>query len=298
MSMPAEQDVSENPISVFARTEGKNTLTVPQFGTVRLRVACKSKTPILMDPMPEDTIINDLIMAQRKPADRESSVQDRAAAKVMRDPDGNIAIPQNMLFACLTEGGREMKVPGNTRKNISSGERSLVPSFLRIEEEYLRLYNHQGGEAVWVPDVRKGTGTTGTAVGIVRAKVKEWAFVCTVVVTLRGGITERVVPELFTTAGLVAGLGGFRPQKKGPFGQFEIMFVEELERSGPQGGNKAPEKAKRGRKAKSAEAETLAKGGDELDEGDDEETSTRGSLTDDEGEGDEDRLAAAGADLE
>ena len=183
-------------------------------GEVKIQVECQGKSPLLMQAMSVETIVNVLIRRQRQPAKTDLSLEEMAETCLYRE-NGNIGIPATNLFSCLIEAGRHVAFSGKTK--ISTKDSTLLPSFLSIEEMFLPLT----GAGKWKPDVRRGQMKDGTAVGIVRPMFKEWGFKVTLMVDL-SETTEATVKRLLEIAGRRVGLCSFRPQKRGPFGQFKI----------------------------------------------------------------------------
>lgn len=205
----------------------------------RIMVECKGITPLLMASMDEETIVNVLILGHRPMKDTETSMRKRAAKSLYLDPKDNWpGIPAQNLFACLREAGRHVIFIGRTK--ISTAESTLLPSFLSLEEDFLRLTGltaprpddrwgrKQDPCEDWVYDVRRGQMDNGTTVGIVRPKFDNWGFKTTITVDLKE-IDENKVKELFRMAGRRVGLCSFRPEKNGMFGQFQVTSWTEME---------------------------------------------------------------------
>lgn len=195
------------------------------------KIRCVGISPLMMDRMSAETLAG-LGTGVRPQEQKDRPAIDKATEKIYRDPNGRIALPAEMLFACLVGAGRNVK---NGRKAISTATTTTVPDLLSIEDAYLPLINIpaevNGAEKdYWTVDVRKGTGNNGpkpVAVNITRPKFEKWEFETTVTVDEKKA-GEDTFKALFTSAGSTQGLGSFRPNKKGMFGRFKVAEMKEV----------------------------------------------------------------------
>lgn len=190
--------------------------------TAKVTVLCRGITPILMNPATEEvlkTLPGYGLSAGAKKKKEETPPEDTAAGKIIRCADtGQIGIPVEYLYSCLVNAGRSVTYSG--KKNISTAESSLVPSFLLINNGFLPFVNQDSG---WAVDMRRGVNkSTKGAMCVIRPKFKEWEFGVDIEVDT-GEIDVDKVKTLFEVAGKKVGLGDFRPAKKGQFGRFEVV---------------------------------------------------------------------------
>lgn len=196
-----------------------------------LEISCIGISKLLMDRMSEATL-DSLITGVRLQVAKDRPLDVVAQEKIYRDPSGRIALPAEMLFACLVGAGRNVKIG---TKGISTATTTTLPDLMSIQDEYLPLTNipanANGSEKnYWSVDKRKGMGYQGktpTAVGIVRPKFPEWQFTVTVQYD-ESKVNEGTIEKLFNNAGSTQGLGSFRPNKKGMFGRFRIAEMKEI----------------------------------------------------------------------
>lgn len=194
----------------------------------KIRVVCEGISPLLLNPMTEETL-EEIRTKNARPKQRDISREEEASAKLIHDEDGNLAIPVVYLFGALVEAGRKVK---NGKTQVSTAGSTTLYSFMTIVGgEFMPLLD----DPKWEPDLRRGTGQNNVAVAIVRPKFKVWKFEVIVEINLDTS-TPRLVRDIFDIAGSTVGLGDFRPAKKGPFGRFGVTVWEELERSGAQVG--------------------------------------------------------------
>jgi hypothetical protein len=184
----------------------------------KIVVRCTGISPLLMNPMTEDTL--DQLYggaSARKRKDTERPQKDVAAEKVIRDAEGNIGLPVEYLFSALVNAGRFVKY--DAKKNISNATSTLIPSFMSIEEFFLPFADQK---VEWKVDKRRGRlAASGVAVCIIRPRFEQWSFTVTIEIN-DTEIAEDKVKELFRYAGGAVGLGDFRPACKGPFGRFTV----------------------------------------------------------------------------
>lgn len=179
-------------------------------------------SPILMNPA-TDRLLEELYggAGARKPKDPAETPEQAAAKKVIRNGGNEVGLPAEYLFGCLVEAGRMVKIDG--RRNISTKESTLIPSFLTIEEHFFPFLDQN---EKWVIDMRRGRlPKDGTAVCIVRPRFDKWAFAATLTIDT-DEIAEDKVKMLVTKAGTSVGLGDFRPACRGYFGRFKIAKWE------------------------------------------------------------------------
>lgn len=194
----------------------------------KVRIHCVGVSPLMMDKMSDETL-EGLATGVRPPEVKDKPAEEKAAAKIYRDDDGTIALPAEMLMGALVFAGQKVK---NGKKQISTAKTTTLFELLTLQNVSLPLHNGQAdakGDLPWIVDKRKGIGNqakTPTAVCIIRPKFPHWEFDCEIMYDEKR-VNGDVVRQLFNTAGSSEGLGSFRPNKKGPFGRFEVTKWEE-----------------------------------------------------------------------
>lgn len=216
------------------------TNTGRRVTSVKIEVFCLGITPIMFDPMPEQVVQDTLIDGRRDPPIKDISKWKRAGGKFYEDPEGlgRIGMPTENLHACLREAGRKVKY--DARSNITTGEGSVLPEFLTIEDTWIALTDldskhkdENGKMQPWKPDVRRGQMKQGgkkTACGVTRPKVENWGFNFRVIMDLNTPVTPATVKRLVVGAGKRVGLCSFRPACKGTFGQFRVISMKIVDR--------------------------------------------------------------------
>ncbi|MDD5486818.1 MAG: hypothetical protein PHW65_04625 [Dehalococcoidales bacterium] len=193
----------------------------------KVRIHCVGISPLMMDKMSDETL-EGLATGVRPPEVKDRPAEEKASVKIYRDDDGKIALPAEMLMGALVFAGQKVK---NGRKNISTAKTTTLFELMQLNNVWLPLTNGQpmNEDLPWVVDKRKGIGTqarTPTAVCIIRPKFLHWEFDCEIQYDEKK-VNGDVVRQLFNVAGSSEGLGSFRPNKKGPFGRFNVTKWDE-----------------------------------------------------------------------
>lgn len=177
---------------------------------------------LLMNRMPPETL-EQIRTKTSPPKRRDISHEEEATPKLYVDDDGNLGIPSLNLYASLVEAGREVAYKG--RSKVSTATSTKLYAFFEIEEEFLLMLD----DPEWKVDRRRGVNPNGgEATCLIRPFFPEWRIEVTVRIN-QILINEKSVQDLFRIAGTQVGLGDFRPQKRGPFGRFEVAVWEVLE---------------------------------------------------------------------
>ncbi len=194
---------------------------------LRYHIVVGNIAPMLMNPMTHATLTM-LRERKRKQVKTDWSITDEARTKLFATDQGNLAIPSTNLLACLVNAGRKVK---HGKTQLSTAETSMVPALISIDQELLLLNGNGTGVAFnppWVADQRRGCNPAdGVAVSLVRPRFNHWGFECTIQVD-DSEIGQDTAKKLFDVAGKFVGLGDFRPQKRGPFGRFQVLSWKEI----------------------------------------------------------------------
>ncbi len=202
---------------------------------IRVRVTCKSVSPLLMNPA-TDELIEQLRTKTPKQKRRDWSAQEEAGTKLYTSDTGKIGIPVENLYASLVEAGRDISLPG--RQKISTATSTRLYAFMSIEEQFLPFPDDC---QEWKADKRRGVNPNGKEmVAVVRPRFEKWSITFTVVIDDKLIDTSKI-SELIEVAGRSVGLCDFRPSRRGPFGRSTIAVWEVLahEKSAALNGDKS-----------------------------------------------------------
>jgi hypothetical protein len=152
--------------------------------------------------------------------------RDEAAGKIYNTNDKKQPyVPVEMLMSCLIGGGLYIKLDG--KRQMSTSKSTLLPGFISIEEHHMPLLNPVNNKAAaWEVDMRQGRNPNGgEAVCIVRPRFDTWRVNFSLLIDTEQ-IEEKRIRELVDISGRRLGLGDFRPQRKGIYGQFKVSCWE------------------------------------------------------------------------
>lgn len=201
---------------------------------MRVQVYCEGTSALIMDAFRDDGWgcrypDPDHIKTRKDWFDKERLEKEATEKLYRREGDsGEIGLPTNMLRACLRHAG--MLVVLNGKKRVSTSTKTVLPSLMTVEGEFLPLtYNAER----WDPEKAWRTHTIVCRVDRInlpfaRPLFTQWGF--EPVVTINGELfSEEKVQELFRAAGMRVGVGGFRPVFGGPFGKFAVKSWERVD---------------------------------------------------------------------
>jgi len=197
-------------------------------------IRCRGLSPLLQNRMTENQLEALRTKAKKaKAADIGTTRTPREEAdhKVYRTQDGRPYIPGENLMACLIGAGTFVRL--DQKRQISTAKTTLLPGLMALLTPIVHLVHPDTGKpAAWEPDVRKGTNPHGAiAVAICRPRFDAWAIEFAIDIDTEE-IGENAIRELVDKAGRRIGLGDFRPQRKGIFGQFCVeSWVRKEERA-------------------------------------------------------------------
>jgi hypothetical protein len=144
------------------------------------------------------------------------SPEDEAASKVYKQDDGTLFLPSISFRSSLLKGctGRRIgKVGAATR---------VAAGVFNVETE-TPLFDPESGEPI--KDYRVHvTRCVVQRNGVMRARPEIPRWAAEVVFEVDDDfVTVEQVKELLGIAGRIAGVGDWRPEKKGPYGRFKVL---------------------------------------------------------------------------
>jgi hypothetical protein len=188
-----------------------------------VEVECRGLTPLLMNKMSENTLEGLRTKVKKPKTAAQGSTRtprEEAETKVYLSDDGPY-IPGEMLMACFIAAGQHVRLDG--KRQISNAKSTVLPGFLTLLTAGPLLKTPDTDKAAaWEADVRLGRNPNGgEAVALCRPRFDEWGFTFRIEIE-ESEIGENTIRELVDKAGRRCGLGDFRPQRKGIFGQFTV----------------------------------------------------------------------------
>lgn len=187
------------PTSVQVNELIKEKITVEIIGV----------TPMLVEKMDMDVVERYNLKKGKKMSDKDSSLEeDRYEDKKYLTTDGKIGIPAIGFLRGMTEVAPY--IDGMDKKKVRGSVRILgdiIP--LTYKEE--------------IKDVKWGrtSGMTKAPRKIIRPKFTDWSCKLEIVYNA-ANISAEQICNLLNWAGFQIGFGGYRPEKSGTFGQYEV----------------------------------------------------------------------------
>lgn len=199
------------------------TAAVPQKPAVgteqRVKVTCRGITPMLMNSMPVEVLLGLRDKNRKSPVAQKPTIEEEAATKLYLSANGKPCVPGRVLYAALVGAGRFIKYSG--KKQISTKTDTILPALMTLDGAEFEL-DCGDKEKPWEVDIQQGKNPNGgEAVCLVRPRFDDWKLVCEITIDTTE-VAVSVIRDLFDKAGRRLGLGDFRPQKRGTFGQFVV----------------------------------------------------------------------------
>lgn len=191
----------------------------------KAHIVLEGITPILLNPATPELLAD--LEGQVKRGKVKLSNEEKVAkiAAYYEDNFGRLGLTRNYIDGNVVNAGR--KVKADARSNITASTKSTMLWAL--------MELHAGSFLPFVPeipttalqvDVQKGVNPNGgEAVVIARGRVDTWAIEFDVTVTDDALLPVSKLGDLLDIGGTAFGLGDFRPQKGGSFGQYAATIT-------------------------------------------------------------------------
>jgi len=153
--------------------------------------------------------------------------REEAERSAYRDAEGQIYFPAAAIARLLREQGSTLKAKGS-RKSL----KYIVPAAVVILDEQVKLFAKDRQTAITFFEVDSRRVVIPATKGAVlrhRARIPEWTGHFTLRLNTQL-LDERVVRELLIGGGACLGIGDFRPEKGGPYGLFDVVGWQEIDR--------------------------------------------------------------------
>jgi hypothetical protein len=176
-----------------------------------------------MNAMPHDTLLG--LYTRDKPAKNAErpDPKELAESKIHKLHDGRPCVPPRMLYAAMIAAGQFIRLDG--KRQVSTAQSTTLPGLMTLATYEIPLLVPGTDEpASWDVDVQQGRNPNGgEAVCIIRPIFYKWQINFEVDVDRAEFDLERArgVVEI---AGRRCGIGDFRPNRKGTFGQYAISM--------------------------------------------------------------------------
>jgi hypothetical protein len=149
-------------------------------------------------------------------AEKDKNIED----KLYLTPDGKIYQPSTHIFGCLVNAGKNFQIKGKRKSTYSK----LFGSSLNIKPDAIV---HKIQKWVDFTTTTVNPSTRGRMI-VSRPMFNEWSLAFDLEI-LDEDIPEEVVKEALDYGGRYVGIGDWRPDKKGKYGQFIVTKFEEVQ---------------------------------------------------------------------
>ena len=172
----------------------------------------------LADPLDPATIAHKALTSKRKKTEEDHLAIARSQWEGLLywDDDMNVILPTQTIRATLLNGAKMNKLGTQIKRGTIMLEDKVPLDYGR------KLTKDQLWEARYID--RRSVVVSNSRVMAYRPKFKDWSAKFTI------AYDESILDELdilrsMQNAGSFVGIGGFRPEKSGTFGRFEVAIV-------------------------------------------------------------------------
>jgi len=190
-------------------TNKNQTIFVPQLLKEKIVVKIIGTTPLLMEKMDMDVVERYNLKKGKKMSEKDDKLEEeKYDAKKHFTDDGKLGYPSTAFLKGMTEVAPY--IDGLDKKRVRGSIRIIGDIIPIIFEEELK-------------DVRWGktSGISKAPRKIIRPKFTNWSCELEIVYNSQNISAEQVV-NLLNWSGFQMGIGGFRPEHSGTFGQYEV----------------------------------------------------------------------------
>jgi len=186
---------------------------------VRIEATIQGVTPLLMNRFCEQNEIKISSGTSAAMVGKKDSPREEATRRAYVDDKGGLYVPGPNVFACLVAAGKFHKV---AKSKVTTTRSSLVPAGITIQDIVCPL----GTKSFEVDSRSVVIPSTGGRIMCHRPRIDDWKLTFTLEVDT-SIFSPEFVRQLVDDAGSKIGLGDFRPDRRGPFGRFNVVACRE-----------------------------------------------------------------------
>jgi len=188
-------------------------------------VKIEGVTPLLHHKMTEEELFGLLgAKSKKKKIKEELTPREIAEKHSYKNVDGSYCIPLSMISGAFSHVSSDYKQKNSGRKSI----KAVAGGVFRPQGEFTTLTDKKGKPLIkFEVDVRKATNHQKGAVAVCRPRFDTWhtEFQVQVDDTI---LEPEVALEILQDSGRRSGIGSFRVNKSGYFGQFSVLQWKEI----------------------------------------------------------------------
>lgn len=190
-----------------------------------IKIKIKGVTPLLQHRMREEDILGLLGTKGKKKQDAEQKTpREIAESYAYKTTDGKFYIPMDYVAGAFAHVASDYKQSGSTRKSY----KAIAKGIFRPTRDSAILTDDTGAEITnFEVDLKKATNHKAGAVAVCRPRFDRWnaEFEVTIDEAL---ISPKTTLDILNDAGKRSGIGSFRVQRGGYYGQFQVTEFTEI----------------------------------------------------------------------
>lgn len=185
-----------------------------------IKVKIKGVTPLLHHKMRDEDLFGLLGTKGKKKKDKaEQTPREIAESYAYKNKDGKYYIPMEYISGAFAAVSSDFKQTNSVRKSY----KAIAKGIFRPMQDIAILQNHEGKEITdFEVDVRKATNHQKGAICVCRPRFDQWQTEFDVMID-EDLISPQTALDILNDSGKRAGIGSFRVQRGGYFGQFQVV---------------------------------------------------------------------------
>lgn len=193
------------------------------------KVKIEGTTPLMHHKMTEEALFKLLGTETKAKTDKKNGAKlprEIAESHAYKDKDGSFYIPMDYISGALLAVASEYKQKNSIRRSL----KSVISGAVRPMQDKATLKTKKNKPITdFEVDIRKATNHQAGAVAVCRPRFDEWTaeFVLSINEDL---LSQEVCQQVLSDAGTRAGVGSFRVENSGYFGQFNITEWSEIKK--------------------------------------------------------------------
>lgn len=193
---------------------------------MKINITIRGVTPLLHNRFTEAAEQSVSNVQRRVLTGNKGTPRDQAEPKCYRDLEGRFIVPGPNLFRAIIDGGKFTK---SGKSKLTTIKSSIIPSFCSIETLECLLTDHNDNclkdfevdsRSVVIP-------STGGRIMAHRPRFDQWQIKFVMLLDTNE-CDEKMMRVIVDDAGSKIGLGDFRPDRKGPFGKFNVIHWKQF----------------------------------------------------------------------
>lgn len=190
----------------------------------RYEIELKGTTPLLHHRMTEEELFGLLGSKTSKKKDKVEQTPREIAEKYAYKLNGKYCIPTGYISGAFKHVASDYK-QSNSKKSL----KAIAGGVFRPEEEFSMMYDFNDNPIVdFEVDIRKAVNHLKGAVAVCRPRFDQWKVKTTITID-DDLLTPEIALQILNDAGKRSGIGSFRVQKGGYFGQFVVTNFNQID---------------------------------------------------------------------